>query len=219
MKNDKDTILDHIEGIEVPGDVFVNPANEYWALVCLRQGLEFLHRQVADLDRITREGLNPEDGFRCLSFGNDPRTTQIPKSLLTCAFHWYAVSACQYVRTVGAIAYRQDNSRPIPPEYVRSVIPDVLAFRDKVAAHFAWTTEHSKDNDAERVASILPPLAFVNDSWHVGVMQVSLTRSGKGSSSASMRPWGISDVHLRLVKRFWPERLEEGLTVKGIAEQ
>ena len=52
-------------------------------------------------------------------------------------FHWYSISACQYVRTVGAIAYLQDNSRPKPLEYVNSVIPEVKAYRDKVGAHYA----------------------------------------------------------------------------------
>jgi len=36
------TILDHIYGIKVPGEVFREPANEYWALLCLRQGLDFM---------------------------------------------------------------------------------------------------------------------------------------------------------------------------------
>ncbi len=37
------TVLDYVDNIEVPGDVFRKPSNEYWALVCLRQGLEFLY--------------------------------------------------------------------------------------------------------------------------------------------------------------------------------
>jgi hypothetical protein len=75
-------------------------------------------------------------------------------------FHWYAVSACNFVKTVGPIAYRQII--PVGPSSVcREGDPEVLAFRDKVAAHFAWATRNSKDNEAERLASILPPLSFV----------------------------------------------------------
>ncbi len=207
MKNDKNTILDHIDNIKVPGDVFVNPTNEYWALICFKQGLDFLYKQVARIDEITRQKLNPAGNLKFFSYGNDPITADISKPLLTCSFHWYAVSACQYVRTVGAITYKQDNNRPIPPKYVQSVIPDVLAFRDKVAAHFAWTSRHSKDNDAERLASIIPPLSYINDSWHVGSLEVSLSKSGKKSSSESIKPWSINQVHQGMAKRYWPELL------------
>jgi hypothetical protein len=111
---------------------------------------------------------------------------------------------------VGAIAYRQDKTRPLPPHYVRGVIPEVLSFRDKVAAHFAWSTEHSKDNDAERLASILPPLAFVDDSFHVGAIRVGLSREGKESNSASIAPWSICKIHERLRTRYWPDAMGSG---------
>jgi hypothetical protein len=105
---------------------------------------------------------------------------------------------------VGAIACRQDASRPLPPHYVAAVMPDVLAFRDKVAAHFAWSTQHSKDNDAERLASILPPLSFEDDSFYVGGLTVTLHRDGKDSRSQSIAPWSICKVHERLRARYWP---------------
>jgi hypothetical protein len=131
--------------------------------------------------------------------------------LLTCAFHWYAVSACQYVRTVRAISYRHDPRRPIPPEYVNAVLPEVLAFRDKVAAHFAFSTQNSRDNDAERLASVLPPLTFVDDSFHVGAFTVSIRNAGKASTSDTMQPWSICKVHEQLRRRYWPESTQAAL--------
>ncbi|MEW6715006.1 MAG: hypothetical protein AB1306_07960 [Nitrospirota bacterium] len=198
------TILDHIDNISVPGDVFSKPSNEYWALICLREGLEFLYSQVVQIDKITQSILNPEGKKKYVSSGNGPGTVDIPKPLLTCSFHWYAVSACQYVLTVGAIACKQDNSRPIPRKYVEAVIPGVKAFRDKVAAHFAWNSKHSQDNDAERLASIIPPLSFVEDSWHVGVMQIAMSKGGKLSTSESIRPWSITKIHDDMTRRYWP---------------
>jgi hypothetical protein len=210
MNNEEQiTILDHIDDISVPGDVFSEPTNEFWALICLRQGLYFLYQQVVRIDKITQSKLNPEGKMKFVSWGNVPGTEDLPKPLLTCSFHWYAVSACQYVRTVGAIAYKQDSTRLIPPKYVEYVIPEVLAFRDKVAAHFAWSSRHSQDNDAERLASIIPPLGFVEDAWHVGVMQVAKTKNGKMSSSASLKPWSICKVHLKMVNRYWPQQLSK----------
>jgi hypothetical protein len=105
---------------------------------------------------------------------------------------------------VGAIAYRQDNTWSIPPQYVKNVIPEVLAFRDKVAAHFAWSTQHSQDNEAERLASIIPPLTFINDSFHVGALTVTRQSAGKMSTSEAIQPWSICKVHQQLHQRYWP---------------
>jgi len=206
-ENNKFTILDHIDDIRIPGDVFREPSNEYWALICLKKGLEFLYQQAARLDAITQLKLNPTDNMKVSAFGNFPGTEAIPKALLTCSFHWYAISACQYVRTVGAIACMHDSNRPIPIEYVQAVIPEVLAFRNKVAAHFSWSTKHSQDNDAERLASIIPPLTFIDDSWNVGALEVAISKKGKTLTSAAVEPWSISKVHLKLARRYWPEQL------------
>ena len=204
MKKEKKTILDHVDNISVLGDVFSEPKNEFWALICLRHGLDFLYQQVSRIDKITQSRLNPEGKTKYVGYGNLPGTEDLPKPLLTCSFHWYAISACQYVRTVGAIAYKQDNSRPIPPKYVEAVIPEVLAFRDKVAAHLAWTSKHSQDNDAERLASIIPPLTFIVDSWYVGAMQIATSKSGKVTTSESIKPWSIPNTHKEMAKRYWP---------------
>jgi len=206
MTNVPSTVLDHIENIMVPGNVFHRPTNEYHALICLYHGLDFLFRQAAKCDDVVKQQLNPHDTLQVMCSGNLPELNQIPQTLLTCSFHWYAISACQYVRLVGAIAYRQDNFRLTPLQYVKNVIPEVLTFRDKVAAHFAWSTKHSQDNDAERLSSILPPLTFVNDSFHVAAFSVSLQQSGKASTSEEIKPWSICKVHQQLTKRYWPGR-------------
>jgi len=198
------TVLDHIDNIIVPGNVFKEPTNEYWALLCLRDGLELLYHQAARCDEMVKQQVNPQDKLKFVGFGNLPAFNQIPKTLLTCAFHWYAISACQYVRSVGAIANRQDNTRSLPPQYVKKVIPEVLAFRDKVAAHFAWSTKQDQDNEAERLASILPPLAFINDSFHVGALTVARQSAGKASTSKAIQPWSICKVHQQLCQRYWP---------------
>ncbi len=135
------------------------------------------------------------------AFGSLPNT--IPAPLLVCWFHWYAISACQFVRVVGAIAHQQDNSKPKPLEYVAKVIPEVLKFRDKVAAHYAWSGKNKNDNDAERWASIMPPVAFHMGSFRVGVFNTGVGR-GANRSFSEAAPWGICEVHERLRARYWP---------------
>lgn len=203
---DELTTLDHIDRITVPGNPFAEPANEYYALLCLRTGLEFLYRQAEKCDQIALKQLDPNKEF--CSLGNSPLLTGIPYPLLTCAFHWCSVSACQYVRIVGTIAYLQDNSRLKPLEYVDSVIPEVKAYRDKVGAHYAWSTKHNEDNDAERLASIIPQVAWCKDSFQVQVFTVSRVSSGKSSNSKVMQPWSITKIHQRLQERYWPEEIK-----------
>jgi len=200
------TILDHIDKITVPGNVFHEPANEYWALICLRDGMEFLYRQALRCDQAVKQQVNPDGKVRFQGGGNLPEFSPVPKTLLTCAFHWYAISACQYVQTVGAIAYQLDPTRPLPQEYAKRIIPEVTAFRDKVAAHFAWSTKNKRDNDAERLASILPPLTFSNDSFYVGGFTIAVRRGGKASNSDAIEPWSLCKVHEALRERFWPDQ-------------
>lgn len=198
--------LDYIENIEVEGDPFSEPANEYYALLCLKSGMNYLYRFAKKCDEVCLSQLDPKK--QIFFFGNFPEIKGIPNQLLSCAFQWYSVSACQYVRTVGTIAYIQDNHRKKPPEYVESVIPEVLTYRDKVGAHFAWYSGHnSQDNDAERLASIIPQTSFYKDSFHVGALTVSMKRSGKGSSSKKIPPWSIVKIHERLQERYWPEEV------------
>jgi hypothetical protein len=199
------TILDHIDNLTVPGNVFAEPVNEYWALVWLHQGMDYLYRQVRRFDDIVTQQVNPSGTAKFECWGNAPFLNNVPQALITCGFHWYAISACQYVRTVGAIAYQHDNHRPLPIDYAKAIIPEVIAFRNKVAAHFAWCTSNKNDNNAERFASILPTLIFRDNSFHVGSLTVHLCQESGNSNSKSIQSWSLSRVHESLCKRYWPE--------------
>ncbi len=204
MNNTEHTILDYIEDIIVPGLVFVRPVNEYWALICLREGMNYLFKQAFHCDNVVKQQRSLNRNTRFVGIGNLPDFQGIPKALLTCSFHWYAISACNYVRTVGAIAYRQDPSRPKPQDYLIKVIPEVQAFRDKVAAHLAWSTKNKQNNDAERLVSILPQLTFTKGSFHIGTITGSIHKEGKKLTSEKIRAWSICKVHKELQKRYWP---------------
>lgn len=41
MTDEVYTVLDYIDNIKVHGDVFKEPHNEYYALICLKDGLDF----------------------------------------------------------------------------------------------------------------------------------------------------------------------------------
>jgi hypothetical protein len=132
--------------------------------------------------------------------------------LLICSFQWYAVTACQYVRTVGGIAHNLNLKLQNGAEYVKDVIPDVLMFRNKVAAHVAGIASNKDDNEAERFASILPQLTFQDDSFYAAGFEVTLYADGKTTSSTKLKPWSLCKVHEQLVKRYWPPEQSSGPT-------
>ena len=198
------TTLDYIDDINVPGDVFDSPSNEYWALICLKAGMELIANTSNSYDVEARSSLNPKGNVKIFLAGQAVRASKVRLDLLTCMYHWYAISACQYVRTIGAIAHRQDCTKELPHSYVKRIIPEVLSFRDKVAAHFAWFSKHSNDNEAERLASILPPVTYCNDEFQVGQSLFTLTTKGKETSSSKLVPWNIGRIQDRLKERYWP---------------
>jgi hypothetical protein len=61
-----------------------------------------------------------------------------------------------------------------------------------------------RDNDAERLASILPPLTFDGHEFGVAEFEVTVSRQGKTSSSEKLQPWRSCKVHERRRARYWP---------------
>lgn len=205
MDGEVETTLDYIDGINVPGDPFKEAANEYWALLCLRHGLECIAAQAQTFNAKGLAANDPDGKTKSFVMGRLPGLDIAEQAILTCMFHWYSVSACNYVRIVGAIAYQQDNSRPIPPVYIGRIMPDVLEFRDKVGAHLAWSTKNRNDTDADRLWSSIPQLAWWDDSFKVNAVAVRVRKGDKESNSVATKPWSITGVHEQLRARFWRE--------------
>jgi hypothetical protein len=199
------TILDYIDGISVPGRVFENAANEYGMLVCFHVGMESLYGFAKQCDSSISNGNSP--GRYIL--GAPPG---FPTPLLVSAFHWYAMSAYQYALIVGAIAYRNDNSRPKPDEYVQSVMPEIFVFRNKSAAHTAWAKPHRNDTEAERFASIVPLPQFAYGSWHMGA-KVVVGEGPDQHTSKRIKLWSISKTHEQLRQRYWHDDQIRGATL------
>ena len=74
------TVLDHIDSITVPGDVFQEPFNEYWALICLRDGMEFIYQQVRHCDEVARQLVNPGGNAHFFGTGSFPAFDKLPES-------------------------------------------------------------------------------------------------------------------------------------------
>jgi hypothetical protein len=196
------TVLDHQLRIVIPGDVFSNPSNEYWALTYLWHGMENLYLQVLVLENDIRT----EGQTVSFEFGNTPTLLRFDRALITCFFHWYAISACQYVRTVGWIANRNGVTKTTPRQYLQEVIPEVHYFRDKFAAHLVGTSDDSRDDTAIRLASLLPNLGIHSGRFIVPAFGLSVSR-GDDKSSTQFDPWSLTEVHERLSNRYHPKTL------------
>lgn len=194
------TTLDFIDNISVPSNVFEPAGNEYSALMDLRVGMQHLYDNVRACDEFVRQRINPDGTMKCQVLGNHPSLAGANQPMISCSFHWYALAACQYVKIIGCIA-RENGSNLLPAEYVKQVIPDVLVYRNKVAAHYAWTSPDKRDTQVQNELSKLPSLRFMNTAFHVGGL--TLNRNGE---TATFPEWSIQSVHARLRKRYWPER-------------
>lgn len=96
----------------------------------------------------------------------------INQDLVACAFHWYAVTVCSYVKMVGWLVNDGDSTKAL--KYIKDIIPAVYVWRNKVAAHFAEIAPKKEDNPADLGKSVMFPISFDDDAFCTG----SLVNSG-----------------------------------------
>jgi hypothetical protein len=196
-------VLDHIGELELSDEQCGLHFNELRTLGYLSDGLHWLALNVAEIEQKHLEQIDPN--IETFSFGNVPGMEWIPLGMLACSFHWYAVSACNYTRLVGWLVNSGNTAKAA--EYVRTVIPEVYVWRNKVAAHFAITDPRSEDSPADLAASVLFPIAFQDDSFVASPFTLGKGGPTGSSTSRSDMTWSLSHTHLDLCKRFWPDRL------------
>jgi len=118
-------VLDAIAGINVPKELLGQLANAPNSLYRLAAGLGFLYGkvrhaeltlidQVRDsvvetLDRlgkgVSQEALDScnSGGVEVFVYGIDPLLNSVRQDLIECAFHWYSVSADNFVRVIWSL--------------------------------------------------------------------------------------------------------------------
>jgi hypothetical protein len=191
---------DLTDGFALSDELLKRYQNEVRALRILWSGLEYLDGQV----RLGEQAIRGDEPQPSKHFFWEATGTgvDLPMGLITCSFHWYAVSACNFVRLIGWVRRDTDSTAPRPLEYVDAVLPEVKPFRDKVAAHFARMSQDSRDTDAEKLASMIGPPAIVNGVFVINAMQVHVWRGGQGSDSSTLPAWSLTEVHGRLADRY-----------------
>jgi hypothetical protein len=163
--------------------------------------LAFTVRQ-AELEKFTHAG----------QFEMGPYTAQI--NHIACCFHWFAISLVNYLRLVGLIGIMSENNWRIESlakqevknevkrhcrEYVKSVIPEISTWRNKVGAHLASTDPFSEDNIGTLAASMAHPITYSTPYYHANAMTYGLDEHKDEIPS-----WSLTEAYDHLTPRFWP---------------
>src|SRR5438309_7875877 len=155
-------ILDHKIPIDLPDDRLGDFHGEVQSLSYLTRGLFLLYGQTKKYEAKVLENRAKRNGPPILfSYGtNPPGMEGIPQDLVACFFHWYAVSICNFVWIVGSIGSETSAIDLKINEYADQVIPEVVRFRNKVAAHFAKVKPKKGEFILDRDASVIFPIGF-----------------------------------------------------------
>lgn len=205
-------LIDQIQPIEIAeSDLDKLVPNEFGLILRTWVGLDYLSKFALRFDdlglqvhkRVDSEGRALSTNW---SWGNDDSGVNL--HLLTCVYNWYAVSACDMVRTIGHIAIQCGAAKDFTTskQYSSFVIPEVLDYRDKVGAHnvaaLVGSPTSKFDNHSERVASTISNVSWENDKYVAGNWQIAHSSGTESSDSSKIRRWSICEVHQRLIERY-----------------
>ena len=190
-------ILDHLERIVLSDDEVEEHFDARMALARLGEGLFWLYRTVGELECQARGEADREDVKLAVSGGI---LDNKPMGLLSCAFQWYAVSACNYAQLVGWLSTRNAESAKA---YVKKVMPSLAQYRNKVGAHFAITDPRG-DNEADLAASVMTHIVYAQGRLCAAAL-TPVIRAGATELVASRDlSWSLTLAHERLLPRYWP---------------
>ena len=192
-------VLDHIEGLQIQESEADHHFDELMALSRLGEGLWWLYREVIDWERKLRREAAPEDVRIAISGGI---LADKPMGILSCAFQWYAVSACNYAQLAGWLATKDTKSAK---EYVRKVMPRIRNYRNKVAAHFALTAPYASDNPADLAASVMTHIVYLDGRLCAASLSPMLDNGESKIVANHDLSWSLTIAHERLMPRYWPD--------------
>ena len=193
-------IIDHIDNVELRDEDAEQYFNEFHTLKYLWTGLSFLNYQVQKMETEVNNRL--DENYQVFMLGNHPQLKGIPQDFIACAFHWYSVTACNYVKLVGWII--NGGATVEAHKYLQDILPEVYLWRNKVGAHFAQTAPREEDTPADLAKSVMFPIAFEDDAFYSNSLVLGLKSGDQGSSSRQDMKWSLTHTHKQLVARYWP---------------
>ena len=199
--------IDHIDNIAVSTETHHNNLSVLRSLdVGIFHLAEFTRRR--EIEALERFGKDTVTFFT--DFGSSVEL------LLGCIFDWFSISLVSYMRTIQLMHLMEANgwdlddlrTKPAQRElrnacevYIKKNAPDVLEWRNKIAAHRAATDPRS-DSLALLTYSTFPTVGYQSPYYGVGHLRLNL---GDGSSAA-LHKWSLTQRYEELTPRYWPGR-------------
>lgn len=194
--------LDQIVPIKLDEEAVKRLHNELQVLDNWHCGLHFLYSQARYMENYASVQIpmvHMESG------AEERESPPAPEGLvfgnLSCCFQWYAVTLCNFVELIGAIGWELDSSQKPPRDYIKEVIPAVLDYRNKVAAHVG-RARRNQANWAEQTVSLLPPSSLENGRYFAGRWNMMIRRGGTVKKSEN-QSWSLTLTHEELAERYW----------------
>lgn len=136
-----------------------------------------------------------------------------------CSFNWFAISLTSYLRLVALVGICARYSLTLNDllakakmvnkecnEYVEGIVPAVVKWRNKVAAHPAATSPIGANHprlDADNLATLLQsyscPVSRVAGYFEVGRVKWKID-----GETSDLQPWSLTSTYEALTPRFWP---------------
>lgn len=202
----KTVILDHVRNIAL--DPENSPFRNYQAFGYNMAGLTILAASVRKHER--EVVLNNPYASKTVLYMSSNVNPFVP-----CAFNWFSVTVVNYLRLVALVdlmnikGWKHDalavtkNKEVISlycKKYVEEVIPDILIWRNKVAAHFAATDPFKDDTLGTLEQSIMNPIVYKYPYYYVGSMKLTVDEN-----TSVLPEWSLTETFENLRERFWPD--------------
>ena len=207
MTSSQDNIvLDHVEGIVVSREMHHNNFNVLRSLEIGLFSLASFTRQ-KEIEALEIHG---KDKIVGLVKADDEAL------MLGCVFDWFAISMVSYMSTVKLTHLMEENRwdlaqlqvkgsqnklRVQRSSYIDRVAPELLQWRNKIAAHRA-ATDPRGDVLAVLTYSTMPTVTYHSPYYRVGDFTITM---GDGSVSP-FQPWALTQTYEKLALRYWPDR-------------
>lgn len=134
---------------------------------------------------------------------------------LSCLFDWFSISLISYMQMVKLMQMMETHAwsmqdlkqktiqkqlRASYKPYFNRIAPEVLQWRNKIAAHRSAADPRS-DSLSTIVYSTIPPVTYQTPYYGVGYLKLSMTREG----TSDFRSWSLTEKYEELIPRYWPQ--------------
>jgi hypothetical protein len=205
-------ILDHIDMLELPESTLGDHDDALATLARLAEGLHWINRQLMIYERTASDKARKADILTEVAGGILEKT---PLGTISCAFQWYAVSVCNYAQLANWLIY---NDRQKSKDYVTRIFPKISNYRNKVAAHFAFSDPRKEDNEATLSASVITNIVYHDRHFYAATITPA-AQNGIEVERSKIKPWSVTLAHQQIEKRFWPNGIKASHNAIKIGSQ